>query len=250
MMLALQAIVFDFDGVISDSEALHLRAYQEALAPLGLSLPSDEYYQLYIGYHDMGVVERYAANRRLDWDKATMDQLVDDKSRRYEELARRGEMIFPGAAAFIRSAAAVVPIGIASGARTGEIEDILERAALKDQFTAIVGADRVARSKPAPDAYIEAFRILSASAAQPLARPKTVAIEDSYWGLEAARAAGLRLVGVTNTFSADAIAAVAEMVVPGLSDLTLSALDALCAAPPRHLAPTQGGEHDQTAQPR
>lgn len=239
MMQALQAIVFDFDGVISDSEALHLRAYQEVLAPLGLSLSGDEYYQLYLGYHDMGVVERYAANRQLDWNQSTMTRLVDDKSRRYEELAGRGEMIFPGAATFIRSAAAVVPIGIASGARTSEIEDILGRAGLKDHFTAIVGADRVAQSKPAPDAYIEAFTILSASADHPLDRAKTVAIEDSYWGLEAARAAGLRLVGVTNSFSADAITSAAEMVVPGLDGLTLSALDALCAEPSRAHRPAR-----------
>ena len=94
MIRALQAIVFDFDGVISDSEALHLRAYQDVLAPLGLSLSTEEYYQEYVGYHDMGVVERYAENRQLRWGVADMSQLVDEKSRRYEELSVRGEMIF------------------------------------------------------------------------------------------------------------------------------------------------------------
>ena len=233
MIRALQAIVFDFDGVISDSEALHLRAYQDVLAPLGLSLSTEEYYQQYVGYHDMGVVERYAENRQLRWGVDDMSHLVDEKSRRYEELSVRGEMIFPGAAAFIRNAAAVVPIGIASGARTQEIEDILGRADLMHHFTAIVGADRVERSKPAPDAYLEAFAILSATAKSPLERDKTVAIEDSYWGLESARAAGLRLVAVANTYSADNIGPAAEIVVSGLESLTLSALDTLCAEPTR-----------------
>lgn len=100
-------------------------------------------------------------------------------------------------------------------------------------FTAIVGADRVERSKPAPDAYLEAFAILSATAKSPLERDKTVAIEDSYWGLESARAAGLRLVAVANTYSADNIGPAAEIVVSGLESLTLSALDTLCAEPTR-----------------
>ena len=240
-MRALQAIVFDFDGVISDSEALHLRAYQEVLAPRGLSLSPEEYYQEYIGYHDKGVVERYASNRQLRWDEATMNQLVDEKSRRYEELSGRGEMIFPGAAGFIRSAAAVVPIGIASGAASLEIEDILGRAQLKHHFAAIVGADRVERCKPAPDAYLEAFAILSATAEAPIERERTVAIEDSFWGLESARAAGLRLVGVANTYSADSIEPAAEMVVSGLDSLTLSALDGLCAEPMRTNRPVLRG---------
>ena len=233
MMRALQAIVFDFDGVIADSEALHLRAYQEVLEPLGLSIPAEEYYREYVGYHDMGVFEHYAQARRLGWDEATITDLVERKERRYEELSARGETIFSGAAAFIRDAAAAVPIGIASGARTREIEDILERAHLNRYFTAIVGADRVQQSKPAPDTYLEAFMILSASAGTPLALERTVAIEDSYRGLESARAAGLRLVGVANTYAASALAPIAELVVAGLDDLTLTALDALCETEPK-----------------
>ena len=232
MMRALQAIVFDFDGVIADSEALHLRAYREVLAPLGLGLPAEEYYQEYLGYDDWGVLERYARARGLAWDEAIISRLVNRKEHRYEALSAQGVMVFPGAAAFIRDAAAVVPIGVASAARTGEIEDVLERADLKHYFGAIVGADRVHRSKPAPDTYLEAFMILSASAGTPIERDRTVAIEDSSLGLESARAAGLRLVGVTNTHPASVLASVAELVVSGLDGLTLTALDVLCEARP------------------
>ena len=119
---ALQAIVFDFDGVIADSERLHLLAYQQVLAPHGLSIPEQSYYDRYLGYDDDGVFRCYAKDHALAWDSTTVRQLIDAKTARYDELTQAGEMIFPGAARFIREAAERVPVAIASGALTHEIE--------------------------------------------------------------------------------------------------------------------------------
>ena len=107
-----------------------------------------------------------------------MAAIVSGKTLRYEDFARRGQMLFPGAERFIRAAAAAVPIAIASGALTHEIDEILGRAGLRALFTAVVGADQTMRSKPSPDPYLEAFsRIASAGhGAEP---SRTVAIEDS-----------------------------------------------------------------------
>lgn len=228
MSRALCAIVFDFDGVIADSERLHLRSYQEVLQPFGLTLPTEAYYQQYLGYDDLGLFRAYARNEGLTWDDEAIKRLIVDKTTRYEALAARGEVLFPGAAAFIRTAAAAVPIAIASGALTHEIEEILDRAALRDQFSAIVGADQTARSKPSPDPYLEALHRLSAvhGALDP---SRAVAIEDSQWGLVSARGAGLRCVAVATSYSAAELASHAEVVVSGLDALTLDALDRLCA---------------------
>lgn len=231
---ALQAIVFDFDGVIADSERLHLRAYQDVLAPLNLRLGEEAYYGQYLGYDDLGVFRIYAKNNRLDWNDRTVADLIDAKTARYEDLSARGQMIFSGAAQFIRHAARVVPIAIASGAQTHEIEEILIRAKLRELFVTIVGADQTAHSKPSPDPYLEAFARVSRTTASPIDPSRTVAIEDSRWGLESAAGASLRCVAVTNTYSAGELAPYAELVVAGLDALTLDSLDALCASTPTY----------------
>jgi HAD superfamily hydrolase (TIGR01509 family) len=223
----LQAIVFDFDGVIADSERLHLRAYQDVLRPEGVELSDRDYYDRYLGYDDLGVFRELGKDRGWTVDAGRVAALIESKGRRYEELASAGEMLYPGAATFIRAAAARVPIAIASGALTHEIEAILERTGLRQLFPVIVGADQTARSKPHPEPYQTAFARLKAHTGRELEPWRSVAIEDSKWGLISARGADLRLVAVTNTYSAAELREEAEVVCAGLGDLTLDQLDAL-----------------------
>ena len=225
----LQAIVFDFDGVIADSERLHLRSYQEVLAPEGVTISTDEYLEKYLGYDDVGVFKAVGRDYGIPMNDHRVSELIAAKGQRYESLAAAGEMLFPGAASFIRSAAASVPIAIASGALTHEIEEVLERSGLLPLFPVIVGADQTERSKPNPDPYQAAFNRLRAHSGRDLIAWRSVAIEDSRWGLISARDAGLRCVAVTNTYTAAELRADAELVADGLHALTLDALDALCA---------------------
>ena len=240
MTRPLNAIVFDFDGVIADSERLHLAAYQQVLSPLGLELSERVYYEQYLGYDDAGVFRRYSRDRGLDWDDPRIKALIAAKGARFEALTAHGEMLFPGAAAFIRTASAAVPVAIASGALTHEIEDVLDRAGLRAAFVAVVGADQCARTKPSPDPYLEAVHRLRADGHEidPL---RTVAIEDSVWGLVSARTAGLRTVAVANTYGRDELTAHAELIVSGLETLTLDALDRLCESMPMYPDPVPGG---------
>lgn len=223
----LQAIVFDFDGVIADSERLHLRAYQDVLGPEGLELSERDYYERYLGYDDIGVLRELGKDRGVPMNQVRIAELLDRKGRRYEELAAAGEMLYPGAAEFVRAAAARVPIAIASGALTHEIEEILERTGLLPLFPVIVGADQTAQSKPHPEPYQTAFARLKAHTRRELEPWRSVAIEDSKWGLVSARGADLRLVAVTNTYSAAELREDAELVCAGLKELTLERLDAL-----------------------
>ena len=102
---ALQAIVFDFDGVIADSEPLHLRAFQQALDDLGLALDRDDYFARYLGYDDVGVFEALSRDRALGWTSARVAELVDLKGEKLRALMHGGEVLFPGALAFITAAA-------------------------------------------------------------------------------------------------------------------------------------------------
>ena len=227
-MSALHAIVFDFDGVIADSERLHLRAFQETLAGESIELTREAYYAHYLGFDDHGVFRQLAADQGQALDEDALDALVAAKGHRYDVLAAAGEMLFPGAADFIRAAAAHVPIAVASGAQTHEIDDVLGKAGLRAHFLAVVGADQTPNSKPAPDPYLEAFARLGRITGRALLPTRTVAIEDSRWGLESARAAGLRTVAVATTYPAGALTAHAELVVGGLDVLDLDALEQLC----------------------
>jgi len=228
-MKALHAIIFDFDGVIADSERLHLLAFQQTLASTPLTLTDDAYYASYLGFDDHGVFRQVAADAGQPLDQGALDALVIAKGHRYDALTAAGEMLFPGAADFIRAASARVPIAVASGAQTHEIDDLLGKAGLRGHFLAVVGADQTVASKPAPDPYLEAFARLGRITGRQLSASRTVAIEDSRWGLESARAAGLRTVAVTNTYPADVLASHAEVVVAGLHTLDLDMLERLCA---------------------
>ena len=229
MTAALQAIVFDFDGVIADSEPQHLRAFQQTLAEDGIELSAADYYSRYLGYDDVGLMQALAADRGIAMNDRRIATLVARKGEKLQEIVHGGPAVFPGAVEFIRSAAAEVPIAIASGAMMHEIVEFIGAAGIEDLFMAIVAAGDTPQSKPSPAPYLLAFERLRQRSGRDLDARRSVAIEDSRWGIESAQGAGLRCVGVTSSYPAADLQG-AELVVAGLGDLTLSALDRLCAS--------------------
>jgi HAD superfamily hydrolase (TIGR01509 family) len=227
MTRPLQAVVFDFDGVIANSEPLHLKAFQEALAEDGIALTADEYYSRYLGYDDVGMLQALARDRKLPASGRYITEMVALKGIKMQQMLHGGDVLFPGADRFIREAARAVPIAIASGALRHEIHEILECANLRSQFSVVVAAGDTPESKPSPAPYMLAYEKLKDATGLDLDRRRCVAIEDSRWGLESARGAGLRCVGVTSSYGAEELQA-AELIVSGLDTLTLESLDTLC----------------------
>jgi beta-phosphoglucomutase len=229
MTRALQAIIFDFDGVIADSEPLHLRAFQQVLAAEGIELSSADYYAAYLGYDDVGLLQALGRERRIPMTEERIAAIVVRKGAKLQEMMRSGHVLFPGAVEFIREAAAAVPIAIASGALREEITGIIEHAGVAPLFAAIVSSGDTPQSKPSPAPYMLAFDRLRAITGRDLDPRRCVAIEDSRWGLESARGAGLRCVGVTNSYPSAELPG-AELIADGLAALTIEALDRLCDA--------------------
>jgi beta-phosphoglucomutase len=225
--VALRAIVFDFDGVIANSEPLHFSAFRDVLAGAGVDLTERDYYERYLGFDDVGVFTTVSADRARAWTIQEIADFVARKAVRLEDLERDGAVIFPGAADAIRRASAAVPIAIASGALGPEIRRVLNAAGLAQHFVAIVSAEDTPASKPAPDPYVRAVQLLAARMpGSPLQPSECVAIEDSKWGLESARAAGLRTVAVTSSYDAGELA-MADLVIGSLSDLDVAGLQRL-----------------------
>ena len=229
-MTALQAIVFDFDGVIADSEPLHLRAFQRTLGEIGLELSAADYFSKYLGFDDVGVFEALGQHSGTSFNDGQVRDLVARKGIHLHELTGAGDALFPGARDFIRAAAARVPVAIASGALRNEIDEVLAASGLTSLFPVIVASGDTPQSKPSPAPYDLAFRQLQQVTGLSLDRRRCVAIEDSRWGIDSARGAGLRCVGVTNSYPAHELPG-AELIAGGLADLTLDALDHLCAQP-------------------
>ena len=228
MISSLQAVIFDFDGVIANSEPLHLRAFQLTLAGIGAELTPAEYFAQYLGFDDVGMFQAFANNRGLPLTDEDVRRLVQQKGVHLRRLTGGDGVLFPGAKEFVRTVAAAVPVAIASGALRHEIDEVLDAAGLAPLFPVIVAAGDTPQSKPSPAPYDLAFRRLAAISPHPLARNRCVAIEDSRWGLESARGAGLRCVAVTNSYPAHELGE-ADLTAGGLDKLTLETLDRLCA---------------------
>jgi HAD superfamily hydrolase (TIGR01509 family) len=223
----LRAVVFDFDGVLANSEPLHYQAYRDVLAREAIALSEADYYAQYLGYDDFGAFRTIARDRGREWSEAHIAGLIATKARQMEILERTHSVLFPGAAAVVRRFAAALPIAVASGALRAEILRVLDREQLTACFSAIVAAEDTPASKPAPDPYLRAVALLAARIGGDLTAREVVAIEDSFWGLESARRAGLHTVGVAQTYPATALEA-ADLVIASVGDISLESLQKLC----------------------
>jgi beta-phosphoglucomutase len=224
VFLMLQAIVLDFDGVVVNSEPLHLRAFQEVLAVEGQALSAQEYYDVYVGLDDLGMFRAFAERRGLPGDAAWVLQMVTSKAARMQALLAEGSPLFAGAADRIRELAAIVPVAIASGALRHEILQVLEGAGLTSAFSVIVAAGETPRGKPAPDPYARAVDLLGRRTARAMNPSHVVAVEDTIQGLASARDAGLRTVAVTTTYPPETLAE-ADAVVSSLREVSMELLD-------------------------
>lgn len=208
-----RAVVFDFDGVLADSEGLHLAAFQDVFAIRGWTLARSTYFERYLGYDDRELIQAFLDDHSLQASTAEVDALVAEKAEDYDKRLMGGFILFPTAEACVARLGAAFALGIASGSLHAEIDVILDANKLAGAFQVVVGADDVAQSKPAPDSYAEAVRKLG------VLPPDAVAIEDSHWGLTAARTAGLRTIGITTSYPRRALH-LADLVVDSLDEIT------------------------------
>jgi beta-phosphoglucomutase len=214
------AIVFDFDGVLADSEPIHFRVYRELLAQSGVTLTREDYCSKYLGFDDEGAFRQMAADNRLLLGDEEIELLIAEKARRFEGIVSGTNVLFPSAVPCVERLGAIWPLGIASGALRADIDLMLEGAHIANRFRFIVAAGDTDATKPAPDPYLRAAEL---HGVPPQA---CVAIEDSHWGLKSAKAAGMRTIAVTHTYPREALGE-ADCVVDSLDEITGTLLDQL-----------------------
>jgi HAD superfamily hydrolase (TIGR01509 family) len=223
----LRAIIFDFDGVIADSEPAHFAAFQNILGEIGIPLTEEDYYSHYLGYDDRGCFAAALTAHDRPAPSSVVEDLAMRKARVYLDHIKQHLVIFPGVQDLVREATARYPLAIASGALRHEIELILDHADLRKAFAHITSAEDVTHGKPHPESYLHALAALNRirpSGLHTLAAQNCLVIEDSIPGIQAAQAAGMKVLAVANTHTRRDLHG-AEAVTQTLQGLNLSELE-------------------------
>ncbi len=216
------ATLLDFDGVLVDSEPVHLAAFNDVLARHGISITEPEYAARYLSLDDANVFRTVLSRGGRTLREDEVRALVVAKAPKFMERFEGAFRVFPGAVELIARRAARGPVGIVSGALESEIEFALGRMGTRGKISFIVSAEKTLASKPDPSSFLlavaELRRLGHGGAA--------VAVEDSIGGVTAAKRAGLRCVAVSHSYSEGELQrAGADTVVANLAALTDSVLE-------------------------
>ncbi|MFZ0033820.1 MAG: HAD family phosphatase [Sedimentisphaerales bacterium] len=225
----LRAVIFDFDGVITDSEVLHLRSFNKVLVQYGVEISTKDYYKDYLGLSDLDCFKALIDKKVLQKPAKGIENLAKEKNEVFEKLAKTEGRIIEGVRDFLQMLRQNnIPMAICSGALLVEIELVLEQARLRSFFEVIVSAEFVKRGKPSPEGFLLTLRKLNHGRQNLILPNQCIVIEDSHWGLTAAKAAEMHTIAVTNSYDACELA-MAEKIVTGLGDLSMDTLQKLCS---------------------
>ena len=222
----LRAIIFDFDGIIANNEPIHLLMFRKVLGGRGIFLSEEEYYATYLGMDDKGCFAALLKVHGQEASPATINTLIQEKTRYYTEYIQKNLVIFPGVVEFVDAASQHYPLAIASGALRHEIEVILDIAGIRKAFRTIVSAEDVSEGKPDPEGFLKALTRLRELTSLPISAENCLVIEDSIAGLVAARRAGMRCLAVTNTYPRERLAE-ADRVISSLENCRMEDLSTL-----------------------
>jgi len=196
------ALVFDFNGTLSDDEPLLCELFMHLFAEHGRPMSAQEYFDQLAGLSDPEIVKTW-----LGEDHPDVEAVIGERVRRYREAAAGGSTVHEHVREAVRYAAERAPLAICSGAARDEIEPVVEAAGIAGCFRAIVTSDDVVHGKPDPEGYVKALALLGVGPAQ------AVVFEDTEAGVASARAAGVgRVLAVRTTLDAHRLAGADELL--------------------------------------
>jgi HAD superfamily hydrolase (TIGR01509 family) len=222
--MELKAVIFDFDGVVVDTEHLHFEAFNRILEPMGMGFSWDVYLRDLIGLDDRGAFETILRKCRQPYNEVEVARLVERKAATFNYMvSQEPPDPFPGSVELIRKLSGRIPLGLCSGALLSDITPIFKALNLESAFDILVTADDVRYSKPDPACYRLAVRRLAEKHGIDLAAPECLAIEDTPAGIAAAKGARLKVLALTNSYDS-AYLGQADYVRETLEGLDLDAL--------------------------
>jgi beta-phosphoglucomutase len=196
-----RAVLFDFDGVIVNSEPLHFYAFHEVLKTERIEISEDEYYREIIGFDDRGAFRKIFERRNRPLEPKILLALMARKSGIMMDLIQdRRFTALPGVEEFVRSLWRTRPLAICSGALREEIEAMLEGVSLRDCFQVIVAAEDVAVGKPDPSGYLLTLKLLSEKTKKTLAPADCLVVEDAPTVIRSVKSVGFPTLGVATSY--------------------------------------------------
>ncbi|WP_036478012.1 HAD family phosphatase [Myxosarcina sp. GI1] len=227
--MSLKAVLFDLSGVIINDEAIHQELIAEILLGENLRPRDSEYKQFCLGRSDRGCLQDILASRGRLVSEEYITQLMVTKAQAYEQKLEQLENLplYPHVAEFLtRLQEQNLSIGLVTGALRTEVELVLQRAEIAEYFTIMVTGDDLQVSKPKPDGYFLAIEYFNKQNPQlNLSPSECLAIEDSPVGIEAAKQAGIQVVGIANTFPLHMLQRQADWTVDNLLEIELDRVE-------------------------
>ena len=218
-MTSIQACVFDFDGIIVDTEYSHYLAFQDITDSFGISFTWAEYQEHFIGFDDRDGFREMFKHVDRSFDESLLPSLVDRKAASYLDLiTRKPPKVYPGVLERIQElTAGNIPLAICTGSLQCDIDPIVKQLDLGSQFLCVVTAEQVTNSKPDPEGYVVAMNRLREKSGIQFAAHKCLAIEDTPTGIQSAHGAGMTVLGLTHTHQADQLRE-ADVVLDGFNE--------------------------------
>ena len=210
----MKIIIFDFDGVILDSENSHFIAFNEGLKNININISEDEYYSKYISLDDRGVITNVVNDKNISVTNEEINMIIKNKNDYFESRLIDNSKLFPGVEELIIQLSKNFVLSIGSGANRSEIIKTLKNNNIYDYFEIIVSADEVNNPKPNPETYNRVLDNINTD----FNINEIIVIEDSPGGIEAAKSAGLRCIAITNTFDNEELGK-ADIIVSNYEDI-------------------------------
>ena len=203
--MAVRAVIFDFNGTLSNDEPILCEIFRRLFAGYGRPLSAEEYYDRLAGHSDPEIVRMW-----LGADHPDVDKVIAQRTALYVAAVADGSSITESVREAVRFAAERVPVAVVSGAARAEIEPVLAAAGLAGVVKVIVSVDDVSNGKPDPESYLRALELLGG-----IDPSQVVILEDTDAGVAAAKAAGTRCIAVLGTLEPERLAE-ADEIVPAL----------------------------------
>jgi beta-phosphoglucomutase len=201
-----RAVIFDFNGTLSNDEPILCEILRELFADQGKPLSAEEYFDHLAGLSDPEIVRTW-----LGPAHPAVDDVIAERIARYRAAVSRGSTVSETVREAVRYAAARVPVAIVSGAARAEIEPVLAAAGLASVIQVVLSADDIREGKPDPESYLRALELLDDG----IRAGEVLVLEDTEAGIASAKAAGMRCIAVLGTLKPERLVA-ADEIVPAI----------------------------------
>ena len=204
--MIVRAVIFDFNGTLSNDEPILCEIFRELFADQGKPLSAEEYFDRLAGLSDPEIVRTW-----LGPAHPAVDEVIAERIARYRAAVSGGSTVSETVRQAVRYAAVRLPVAIVSGAARAEIEPVLAAAGLASAIQVVVSADDIREGKPDPESYLRALELLD----DDIRAGEVLVLEDTEAGIASAKAAGMRCIAVLGTLKPERLVA-ADEIVPAI----------------------------------